>query len=807
MDDLALDALGFDAIRTRLAAETAFAGGQALAASLLPSPDPVVVAGRVAETEEALYLAEHEPPELTGARDVRAAADRAARGGVLDPAALAEVAATSRVAAAVHRRLEDDPEIPRLAGRVATIEPGLSALAERIERAVEPDGSDLRDNATPALRQLRRDLATVRQRTADRLAAMAASPALQEHLQETFITERGGRPVLAVKATDRAHVPGIVHDASGSGQTLFVEPFAIVELSNRLRELIGAERDEVERILTELSAAAGAHGAALVDAVDVLSEIDLALARAALSRRWNGCRVELADGVDLRAARHPLLDPATAVPVDLPLEGLRAVIISGPNTGGKTVALKTVGLLALLHQSGLRVPAERARLPVFDRVLADIGDEQSIEQSLSTFSGHLRNLQAILAAAGPRTLVLLDEIGASTDPVEGAALAVAVLDRLVDQAALTMAATHSAEVKEWAGATAAVENAAAGFDPETLQPTYSLRLGRPGASHALEIAERLGLERELLAAARANLGAGRAELERLLADAARAERDAQREREEAAAARSTMEGARAAAEARAHELEAAVEALAAGARDARERVRAEAAAEAEAELAAALREVEALRDEVRAARRAEAERRAAGEAVEGGDDAARERDRRLGAADERARAARQVLRAAAAPLPVARGGPLAAGDPVVAPALGVRGTIVSVSGDAAEVQGGRLRVRVPLAELEPDPTGGRISRPEPPVVIRATAPVSVERELDVRGRRADEAREAVRAFVDAAHLAGADEVRVIHGRGTGAVRAAVRDELARHPLVEDQQADSADGATDVRIAPNAPAAR
>ena len=578
MDRHALDVLELPAIRERLADETSFAGGRALVAALEPSSDPAEVADRQARTAEAIRLHDAGPPRLGGADDVRSAAAHAARGGVLTPATLAAVAATVRVALDTRGVLaQRTVEAPLLAETAAVIEPGLGALADRVERAIEADGSGVRDGASPALRGLRRAIADARRRATERLRALAASPGLRTHLQEDFITERNGRPVLAVKASSRSAVPGIVHDSSGSGQTLFVEPFSVVELINEASEAVAAERDEVERILAELSAGVGTWAAALETAVGALAELDLALARGLLSRRWGGCPVEATDGsVELLGARHPLLDAATAVPVDLPLAGLRAVVVSGPNTGGKTVALKTLGLAALLHQCGLRPPARTARLPVFDAVLADIGDEQSIAASLSTFSGHVRNLVAILAQATDRSLVLVDEIAAGTDPVEGAALARALLADLVERGALVLVTTHYAELKEWASAHPQAENAAVGFDPDALAPTYLLAIGRPGASHALQIAERLGLDPGVVRAARGTIAPERRAAERLLADAAGAERDAARARAEAERDRDLAEDARAAAERRVTELEAALEAVRAGQSAAREQARREA---------------------------------------------------------------------------------------------------------------------------------------------------------------------------------------------------------------------------------------
>ena len=460
----------------------------------------------------------------------------------------------------------------------------------------------------------------------------------------------------------------------------------------------------------------------------------------------------------LLGVRHPLLPNETVVPVDLDLGDLQALVVSGPNTGGKTVALKTLGLAALLHQAGLRPPADQAVLPVFDAVLADIGDQQSIQMSLSTFSGHVTNIVRILAAATPRSFVLLDELAAGTDPAEGSALAQALLDRLCGQARLIVVTTHFAELKEWASSTADAANAATAYDVETDAPLYRVALGRAGTSHALRVAERLGLDPAVVANARGRVVPALLRAAELLAEAEDAER---RARDERAAAAGEHEEARRVAEQERRKL---------AERDAEiERIRASAEAErataregAERDLEEARAELKALREEIRAARKAERERRRAkpsrAEAAERG------RDRRLGTAVERAGRADRALRAFDEPLPLLA--PLAEGDPVEARELGVRGTIAAIEGEEAEVvvQGG-ARVRMPLARLRPSAAPAPES--EPAVKVVAAARGDVSDQLDVRGMRADEAREAVRSFVDDAALAGLAEVTVVHGRGTG----------------------------------------
>ena len=789
MDRHALAVLELDAILERLSRTTESAYGAALARELLPSPDPAEIAERQALTSEAVALIERSAePSLAGVADVRDAAARAARGGMLAPSELRQLATSITVALEARRRLDDGGVLaPRLQALAARIEPSLASLAAAIDRHVDDEGSDLRDDASPQLRRLRSELRRGRERVRAEITRVARSAELRPSLQETFVTERAGRPVLAVKAAARARVPGVVHDSSSSGQTLFVEPFAVVELSNALAETASAEREEVERLLRDLSAHAGAHADRLEALVPAAGELDLALARGALSRAWRGAQVEVSAEVRLLGARHPLLDERTAVPIDLDLGALRVLVVSGPNTGGKTVALKTLGLAALLHQAGLRPPAREAALPIFDNVLADVGDEQSIAMSLSTFSAHVRNIVAILGAATERSLVLLDELAAGTDPVEGSALAQALLARLARQARLTVVTTHYPEVKEWASAFDGAANAATGFDPDTQAPLYRLVVGRPGTSHALQIAAQLGLDPAVVRAARDRISPDRLRVGELVAQAEAAERQAAEQLRAAVGERAAA--ARELEHARLREAELAREV---------ERVRASAGAErraavaaAERELAEARAELSALRAEIRAARRHE-RRRSSAPAAE------RERDRRLGAAAERAAGAERALRALE---PLTSPVPLAVGDPVEAPD-GVHGTIATIEGTTAEVLApGGLRLRIPLARLRPSarPAAAAIP-PDPAIRVLAGATGDTPDELDVRGLRAQETREAVRAFVDAAALAGHQTVRVVHGRGTGALRSAVREELAAHSLVARQQPDSSNGATVAHLA-------
>ena len=791
MDQHTLDILEFPAIRAQLAQVTTTAQGAALAETLLPSADEAEVGRRQDLTDEAVgLLAESAEPSLSGVFDIRGAALRAARGGALTLAELHEVRQSIDVTLAAKDTLAAVELAPRLRELLEQVDPALARPAGEVARCLEDDGSALRDQASPRLRQLRRELRNQKQRAAEELTRLARSKAIREFLQENFITERGGRPVLAVKISARGKVPGIVHDSSGSGQTLFVEPLSVVELNNRLAEVATAAREEEERIVLELSALIGGQAEPIELLVEASGAVDLVLARATVSRRWRGVRAKVGDSVRLTGARHPLLDSTTVVPIDLDLGELRALVVSGPNTGGKTVALKTIGLFALLHQTGFRLPAETVELPVFDQVLADIGDEQSIEMSLSTFSAHLRNIISILGSAGPRSLVLLDELAAGTDPVEGSALAQALVGRLAEQSRLTVVTTHYPELKEWASATDGCANASTGFDPQTYAPLYEVTLGRPGMSQALRIAERLGLESSVVADARERVSPEQVRLAELLSEAeanvaagALALRAAQRREAEAALLAES-------AQRHQGELEDEIAAVRASAADERR----QSIANAERELERARSELHAFREELRLARQLETRRRASADA----DTAERERDRRLGAATEHALAADRALHELES-LPLQTD--FSTGDPVVALDVGVRGTITAIEAGKAEVVGASgLRLWVPLERLGPDLRPQPARADEPGIRVVASVLADVSDQLDVRGTTAQEAREAVRSLVDQAALAGLRSVHVVHGRGTGVLRAAVREEVSGHQLVERYEADSGDGATVVHLA-------
>ncbi|HET9539914.1 MAG TPA: endonuclease MutS2, partial [Candidatus Limnocylindria bacterium] len=524
-DPATLRALEFGAIVGMLGELTAFGPSRELAEATLPMADATHVALLQDQTEEAVRLLDDQAQaSIGGARDVRAPIGRALRGGRLTALELLDVAETARAADLFGARLAGW-KAPMLAELRDELDPA-PALRERIERSVD-EGGEVLDSASAELAAIRKRLRTAQDRVRERLNAMLHSADLAGVIGEAIVTQRSGRYVIPIRAEAKGKVKGIVHDQSASGATLFVEPLTVVELNNTWTQAtLDAAREE-ERILDELSRAVEERAESLLASLAALARADLWLARARLAAQLDAVRPAATDdAAELLSARHPLLGQG-AVPIDLRLGerfGYRALVVTGPNTGGKTVSLKTLGLLALMHQAGLRVPAaDGARLPVLRRVMADIGDEQSIAQSLSTFSSHLRNVVRFVAAAAPGTLVLLDEVGAGTDPTEGSALAMAVVERLLEQGAWVAATTHYAELKTFAQEHPLVSNASVAFDVATLQPTYRLEIGLPGKSQAFAIAERLGLPEPILDDARSRLAAEHVTMEETLAALAAAQ--------------------------------------------------------------------------------------------------------------------------------------------------------------------------------------------------------------------------------------------------------------------------------------------
>jgi len=763
-----LRALEFGAIVEQLAAATAFEPSRELALATLPLADAVHVGLLGDQTDEAdRLMAEQAQASIGGARDIRGALERASRGGRLTPQELLDVGETLVATERFAARLKTWTG-PHLAGVRNLLDPE-PELAQRIARSVDESG-ELLDSASSELASIRKRLRTAQDRVRERLNAMLRSKQMAGVIGEAIVTVRAGRYVIPVRAEAKGKVKGIVHDQSASGATLFIEPLTVVDLNNAWTEATLAEKREEERILDELSAAVELRADALRESLAALARADLWMARARIGASMDGVRAAIADdAAELLSARHPLLGEA-AVPIDLRLGdrfGYRALVVTGPNTGGKTVSLKTLGLLALMHQAGLRVPAAGgARLPVFRRVMADIGDEQSIAQSLSTFSSHLRNVVRFVADAGPGTLVLLDEVGAGTDPTEGSALAMAVVAHLLDAGAMIAATTHYAELKTFATEHPGVTNAAVEFDVATLRPTYRLSIGLPGKSQAFAIAERLGLPAEILGDARARISAEHATMEETLA-AITAARDAQAAELELASAE------RAAAS---DERRLAREGIAM-ARSEAGQLLADARRAADDLVARAEREVADLRRELTRQRNLSGGRRGASTA----------------ALEEAARRASRVRDEAPAVEPLAdEAEETGAPQPRVgiwgrSRTLGSSGRIVEISGRTGrvtlETEGARLVVPSDDVEVVPEPISGPPPRDREAEAMRRRAAERVSPTLDLHGERVEAALERLHAYVDDALLAGLDSVVIVHGVGTGALRRAVRDALREHPRV------------------------
>ena len=789
MDPRSIEILEFPLVRARLAERTAFGPSRRLAETLLPESEPVLVTRGLDETDEARTLLEERPGVgVMGARDIGPAIERAARGGRLAPQQFLEIWTTLDATAALQPHLADARR-PLLRELGRSLHP-LPAISSTLARSFDPAG-ELLDTASPRLGGLRAAVRVAFDRLKRRLDSLVASE-LSGALQEPIVTLRNGRYVVPVRAEAKGRVKGIVHDSSGSGQTLFIEPLVVVELGNAWREAQLAEQEEVERILDELSKLIAANAGPLRETLGALASFDLWSAKAQLAGEMGGTRAETANRpeVILLSARHPGLT-GRVVPIDVRLgDGFTALVVTGPNTGGKTVTLRTLGLLALMHQAGLHIPAAAgSRLPVFRDVFADIGDEQSIAQSLSTFSGHMRSIIRIVDAAGPGTLVLLDELGAGTDPTEGSALAQALLDHFIKAGALVAATTHYAELKAYAHTTPGAMNASVEFDLETLSPTYHLTIGLPGGSQAFAIAERLGLPETLVADARSRLTESERAFEATLA----------RIRE--------AEGETAESKARAREAELrAGEALRAAAEERRRAQQARADTERRAREEAE-RLVTQLRDELESARRS----------LERADLTAPAMDSILARADERlARAPDPGPELSGSSRRGQRGKVAGDGDGGPAPAWrigdqarsrsgGWTGRIASLDkGGRATLEAGAMRVSVELADLEPAAAAGTADVAGSNVeTVRLSRARSVPLSLDLRGARVEEALSALERYLEDASLAGLARVSVIHGLGTGALRDAVRSDAAAHPLVRSvrpgERGEGGDGVTVVEV--------
>ena len=634
---------------------------------------------------------------------------------------------------------------------------------EEINRCIINE-DEIFDGASPALARIRRAMRLANERVREKLNSMIRSTAYQKYLQEPIITIRNGRFVIPVKQEYRQQVPGLIHDQSSSGATLFIEPSAVVELGNEYKKLLAEEADEIERILTELTTMLAPYADEIREDLNIMGHIDLVFAKAKLSRELNAVmpRLNRNNYVRIVRGRHPLIPADRVVPIDIWIgKDYRSLIITGPNTGGKTVTLKIVGLFALMVQSGIFVPAnEGSEFPVFEHIYADIGDEQSIEQSLSTFSSHMKNIVGILDKADENSLVLLDELGAGTDPIEGAALAMSILEDLNDRHCICVSTTHYSEIKAFAMTHDGMENASMEFDIDRLCPTYRLYIGIPGKSNAFEISSRLGLPNSIIDNAKSFLKGEDVRFEDIISSAQSQHRIAEEERKMAEEARAELEKLRADAERERRKLD-----------EDRNRLQAKAKEDAKRIVADTKREMEKLIIEIRSIK--DIDRSAADRAIQAARDTLR--------ATETAVNEKEAIKKEDNTKPPKT---VRAGDTVNIVTLDQKATVLSAPDSKGEimVQAGVMKLNVKLKDIRlieekkaAVPTSGKVG-------LGAGKQVGLE--LDVRGMLVDEANIIVDRYLDDAYNAGLSEVNIIHGKGTGALRAGIQAFLKRHPLVK-----------------------
>ena len=741
--------------------------------ALRPETDVEDVERLQDETEAARrMMALRGSPGFSGVKPVREILDRADRGSCLSTIELLTVAGLLTSARRTRDYFNDKAGDKSAIDHLFHSLHGNRFLEEKIKSAIL-DEDTIADTASPELADIRRHMRQAQAKSRQILQKIISSPSYSKILQESLITQRDGRFVVPVKAECKADMPGLIHDISSSGATVFVEPMGVVQANNELIELQGKEKKEIQRILAQLSADAAAHKDDIGWDYDALVLLDCIFARAELSYRMEGIRPEIRrDGsVNLRRARHPLLDPAKAVPIDIQLgETFDTLVITGPNTGGKTVSLKTLGLLCLMAQCGLQIPAgDRSAVAVYGSILADIGDEQSIEQNLSTFSAHMTNIVAILAEADGHSLVLFDELGAGTDPVEGAALAIAIIERVRQAGARVAATTHYAELKTFAMTTAEVENASCEFDVETLRPTYRLLIGIPGKSNAFAISQRLGLSEDVIADAKRQMNGESVRFEDVITQL-ETKRQAleKKEQELDRLAVRREEDAR-----RAREFREQME-------KAKENARSRGEAEARRILKDARQQTDAIFAELEEMRRRQA---AALTAIDDNEEKADLR-RRLNEAE----AAVGVRQESREPIP-APSRPIQAGDQVEIPGVRQWAEVAAVNKDGSlSLKAGILKMTVKPNEVrlieEAEKQGQKKKAPPArsggSTVFRSAA----SSELDIRGMESIEADSAVQTFLSAAAMGHLDTVTIIHGKGTGALRKAVHETLRRSKLVK-----------------------
>lgn len=766
MDKKILETLEYDKITAMLETHARCQIGKERARKLEPLTELAELNAELdltSEAEAVLFRLGQSP--IDEFPDTRDTLKRIKAVSALSMRELLDLASCLRAIRIAKSALTKEPDQIRLASMAVNL-PSYKFIEDELNRCILNE-DEMFDGASPALSRIRRELRVANEKVREKLNSMIRSSTYQQYLQDPIITMRNGRFVIPVKQEYRKQIPGLIHDQSGSGQTLFIEPTAVVELGNTFKKLLAQERDEIERILSELTSMVAPYGEDIYNALILLGEIDLRFAKAQLARDMNAVRPEMNDELRIRIVRgrHPLLDKAKAVPIDIWLgEDFKTLIITGPNTGGKTVTLKTVGLFTLMAQAGMFVPADvGTRLGVFKNVYADIGDEQSIEQSLSTFSSHMTRLVGILKNADDKSLVLLDELGAGTDPIEGAALAMSILETLYGRRSTTLATTHYSEIKAFALARDGMENASMEFDIDKLCPTYRLFIGIPGKSNAFEISKRLGLDDDVINRAKQFLKGEDVRFEDVISGAESQRRIAEQERKLAEQARAELDALRAEVEKEKKKLEETKKGYQAKAREDARRV-----------VADTKREMERLIVQIRSMKsinQSEADR-----VIQASRDAVRERENALVEPEKK------VADMSVAPKSVNPG------DEVRIVSLENKKATVLKKPDAKGdvlVQAGIMKIAVRLDDLrllnEPAKKGPQTDTAAGKVTL---GDKSVGLSIDVRGKLVDEAIIEVDRYLENAAMNGLNEVMIIHGKGTGALRAGIQSYLKTHRLVE-----------------------
>ena len=792
MNQKALETLEYKKIIAQLKREMGSAASAKLADELTPLTSEKIIKEELRSTTEAVDLIVRKGPLPTGGLyDIREALLLAKKGGSLTMRQLLEVQNVLGISSEVVNFMHDDalPELKYI-GEMVDLIVEFTALEKEISRCILTE-DEMADNASPKLKDIRRSIHQQNQAIKNKLSRIITSSSNKTYLQDAIVTMRDGRYVIPVKQEYRSFFPGMVHDQSKGGATLFIEPQGVVELNNKLRELEVEEQLEIARILAELSSRVAEHYREIRSNLELLIKLDFIMAKGKLSCKMHASEPKIdADGeLRLISARHPLIEYKKAVPVDIRIGGdYRTLIITGPNTGGKTVSLKTAGLLVMMAQSGLHIPASHAStLPIFGEVFADIGDEQSIEQSLSTFSSHMKNIVSIIDKASYDSLVLVDELGAGTDPTEGAALAIAILERFYDSGALTMATTHYNELKKYALATSGVENAAMEFDVETLTPTYRLLIGVPGKSNAFEISKKLGLSESVIERASEHIKHGDMEFENVISSI-------EDDKRKAAADRLDAESMRAEIEEKLKKLEEKEKAIS--------EKRADIIAEAKREARELLRETKsAVKDVQKDLRRLQK----SGAHTNLNTGALEKSRRKINEAEDLV-SEKVVKQVNSEPVSADT---LKIGDRVKLLTIGQNGTILSLPDEKGNlmINIGALKVKARLQDLMLI-NEGKDRKPQAKSsskygsLLRSKSS-SVSASINVMGKNLEDALADVEKYLDDVYMAGLDMVSIIHGRGGGILKDGIRQMLKRKKYVDSYGAasynDGGEGVTIVRM--------